>query len=124
MSTCTVRKGIFVIRECGSQATQTCSACSRPICAAHSQYSGTGMICVECKAVQDAQAGRATQDYGSPEWPYTYRQGFYNTAFFTPLILSGFLGSAFDQHDFRSFDRKASPQDYDDEDYKKGFVDS
>jgi len=48
MSNCRVRRGFFVLRDCGEPTAQICRGCQRTTCAKH--YDGAVNLCIECKS--------------------------------------------------------------------------
>ena len=69
---CGVRRGFFVLRDCGQVAPHVCHVCSRAICQEHARFEGTTLRCLECLAQdQEDTAEPETYDWG---WVYYYRQ--------------------------------------------------
>lgn len=53
MSRCAIRRGFFVLRDCGARPVGTCDACGRAACGEHAtEAPGGGVRCVECDAVR------------------------------------------------------------------------
>jgi hypothetical protein len=61
MSKCAVKRGFVALRDCGNQASDTCSVCARPVCQEHMKIQATNIFCVECYARQ-ASADAAAKD--------------------------------------------------------------
>jgi hypothetical protein len=143
MSACAVKRGFFVLRDCGQPAAVSCSLCARPICPEHlvrkggpalPGQPGQAVICVECFA-KNEQA-----DQGEDASPYRLRHRFYTSGLYGPIYDGdGDLGTYYDDYDFRSFDPPAGglggvaandlgnddgSDDAEDDDDRAGFADS
>ncbi len=97
---CRVRRGFFVLRDCGAASVATCGDCRRAHCEDH----GTGAAnrCVECAA--RAKEG-VPDDPSDPAWAASFRGRYYRGAHYNPIYFaSGDGGSTFDDYDARSFD--------------------
>lgn len=144
MSACAVKRGIITLRDCGNEATDTCSVCARPICRDHMKLRGTDIFCVECYArqqQQDAAAGAqqkgstsakapkakaATPQYDPEDdtWAYSYRHYYYSNFFYHPFYTGSYWNSYYDDYDVRSFSQ-GMPGDPDGDDTTAGgFYDS
>ena len=120
MSQCAVKRGIITLRDCGSEATDTCAKCSRPICQEHTKIRSTEVLCVECYArAEEEQTKQAEQSKGSGQpkkqpqpqqqdwsdrsWPYTYRHHYYSTYHYSPFYSGSYYDSYYNDYDYRSF---------------------
>ena len=50
---CACKRGFYTLRDCGRQATATCSMCSRRICDEHLAPRVDATVCAECAARQE-----------------------------------------------------------------------
>ena len=120
MKHCLIRRGFFVLRDCGVAAASTCSACHRPVCEEHMKSTGT---CVEChgKSVE-------VDDYHTDAWVHRYRHGYYRRSRYAPIYTGRHYGDGFySDYDMRSFDKRPDDADaYDDalDDDGGAFMDS
>ncbi|MBS1911771.1 MAG: hypothetical protein JST22_07280 [Bacteroidetes bacterium] len=146
MSKCAVKRGIVALRDCGNDATDTCTVCSRPICREHTRIRGTQVMCVECYArqeQQDAAAAGSRAGAGAPKaaakgakgtdydenawqddsWPYYYRHAWYTTSFYHPFYNGIYYDTYYDDYDLRAF-ADSTQRDLDDDSTAGGFYDS
>lgn len=122
MSQCAVKRGIITLRDCGADATDTCTSCSRGICREHMKIRHGSVLCVECyareeessqqentKAVkqQPSRQQEVDNDWNDPSWAYGYRHHYYTTSFYNPFYTSSYYDSYYDTYDVRSFDQTA-----------------
>ncbi len=105
MSACAIKRGFFVLRDCGQAAAVTCSMCSRPTCPEHTVRRGLPgqphqpVICVECSA-KNEQAGPDGEAS-----PYRRRHRFYTSGCYNPIYDGDQApGAYYDDYDFRGFD--------------------
>ncbi|HSE99143.1 MAG TPA: hypothetical protein VLD57_12820, partial [Blastocatellia bacterium] len=80
MNGCEVRRGFFVLRDCGEPAFNTCMECGRSMCAAHTSMS-EAMLCVECGArhhVNEENNGEEDAGWYDGQQTYAYRHNYYS----------------------------------------------
>lgn len=53
MANCQVKKGMFVLNECGNPAQAKCDVCGKTVCTKHAEKEEDQIICVECFAKQE-----------------------------------------------------------------------
>ena len=61
---CACKRGFYTLRDCGKQATTTCSLCSRRVCDEHLAPRVDSKVCVECAAKQEEQGTAQPQTAG------------------------------------------------------------
>jgi hypothetical protein len=140
MSQCAVKRGIITLRDCGAEASDTCTKCARPICQEHTKIRGTEVMCVECfarqveeESKQQAQGGKGAKppskpvaqgdEWDDPTWPYSYRHHYYSTYNYHPFYWGSYYDNYYDGYDLRSFSHR-SHDNYDNEDAVGGVYDS
>lgn len=109
MAKCLVKKGFFVLRDCGNKASQTCSSCERTFCRECSSPERP-QLCVECWARQQ-QAHLSHKEWDEAEaqqwhdsaWVYAYRNRFYHDDKYKPFYAGKYLDDYYDDYDLRSF---------------------
>jgi len=125
MSTCEIKTGMFVLQECGNEATTTCSGCGKAICRDHSHFNGPAVHCLEC--LGSGNTGKPgnnvsnkhnnnsytdTNDYFL--WYYATRHTFFaGHQTYTP----------FNSHDIKGFEQETN-QEFNDENDSGNFLDS
>ena len=62
MATCQVKKGMFVLNECGNIAHAKCSECGKNVCGKHAEQDGSQIICVECYAKKEFENSKNPQN--------------------------------------------------------------
>lgn len=109
MARCAVKRGFFVLRDCAELAPAVCTACSRPMCPAHTSLAGS--VCVECSARQEELSEddmrRRLDDvdwWADARAPYYYRHRYYSREHYRPVNL-GTLDDYYDDYDVRSFEK-------------------
>ena len=124
MSVCTVRRGFFVLRDCGAAATGMCATCARPVCQEHGVLVGAALHCVECRARENAPVN-------DPAWheratPFVHRQRFYSGGHYSPIYTGHHhhWHSSYDDYDVRSFDNDRVEYLGAGDDDDAGFLDS
>ena len=125
--TCAVKRGFFVLRDCGSSAASQCSICQRPICYQHMVTRGTTNFCVECNARQLSEEEKRArlQDPEDDVGFYAYRSGFYNRYGYSPFYSGLYYDSYYDEYDLRSFANAGDDSvGRDDDSGVAGFTDS
>lgn len=126
MARCQIKKGLFVVRECGGFAAHTCKECGKYTCSQHGTKEDDGIICGECYAKRDRErrkeegVHRYYDDYYFDNnlfytylWYDSYRYSFYNEYNYSP----------FDSSDYDSFDDSVM-EEFDDNTDEGGFFDS
>lgn len=112
MSKCAIKKGFFILRDCGVSTVVTCLACGRPICPVHTHTPEKKAApevftsCVECHAKQVTPHGQAAPPAVDPQddsWSYGYRDWFYRSSHYRPIGY-GRPSKFYDDYDIRSFD--------------------
>jgi hypothetical protein len=131
ISTCVVKRGFFVLRDCGKPAMNACSFCSRAVCQEHSLLRGQTPVCLDCNARQqqltdeekvDQMASDGTQNRSAL---YNYRHGYYSQGGYNPFYSGLYYDSYYDTYDTRAFKRRESDVTFTgDEDGGTGFLDS
>jgi hypothetical protein len=144
MSTCLAKRGIFTLRECGQDASDTCSACGKPLCQEHVVYLSAKVFCAQCQAKEpdflqkdDSQKPkRALQigpvpedepledDWRRPGWAMRWRDGYYRSTRYAPFRFGIWSGGYYDDYDLRSFDAIDDGPMQDGDDEAAGFSDS
>jgi hypothetical protein len=148
---CAVRRGFFVLRDCGEPPVGICSQCQRSVCLAHSAGAATGLIgsalagdsalraaadslvCLECQsrqiAMTDPTRRSSWRDTSGSDY-YSYRHGYYSTYGYNPIYTGSRQDDYYDDYDIRSFDQdsQAAPAEQDSSDVDSegpaDFVDS
>jgi hypothetical protein len=65
---CACKRGFFTLRDCGNEARNTCSLCSRRVCDEHLAPRVDAKVCVECAAKQEeGQAPGQQPPAGQPQ---------------------------------------------------------
>jgi hypothetical protein len=110
-SGCAVRRGFFVLRECGRTAIAVCSACARPVCAEHSAPLSAPPLCSECHARQQSTGDDTSTAWTDPAWPISYRHVYYREQNYHPVATAGGHDAYYDDYDVRSFDQEPSSEE-------------
>jgi hypothetical protein len=128
MADCAVKRGFFVLRDCGGPAANQCSACQRLVCIQHMVSRGPNILCLECNARQeqltDEERQERLQDPTDPSGVYAYRQGYYTRYGYRPFYSGFFYDDYYDDYDLRSFDQAPDEGVEGEEDSGAGFMDS
>jgi hypothetical protein len=140
MNACTAPRGIFSLRPCGADASDTCSACGKPLCQEHVLYRSAQVFCSKCGAQGSADEPTARENKGRPGapsgrtnatgtvgdqipewdrpgWADRYRTNYYASSSYHPVVF-------YDDYDRRSFDERADLGGDDTPDGSAGFGDS
>jgi len=80
---CQIKRGFFVLRDCGQVAPYICHVCSRAVCQEHARLEGTTLRCLECLARDHDTTAEEPETYDW-EWVYAYRQAYEADANVTP----------------------------------------
>ena len=128
---CIVKRGFFVLRDCGNSAINACSFCSRAVCQEHSFMRGQTLVCLDCNGRQqqlteeekfNQMTNDGTQYRGGL---YTYRHGYYNQGGYSPCYYGYYYDNYYDTYDTRAFARREADTDFDgDDDAGGSFLDS
>jgi hypothetical protein len=125
MSGCAIKRGFFILRDCGKPATAVCSVCNRSICQEHLMPDQMQPLCYDCYARQPNYSGAAPSD--QEQWQqrhsvYRYRHNFYNSYGYRPYYQGSYYDPYYndydpyyDDYDFHSFDHSGW-HDHDDRD--------
>ncbi len=134
MSTCQIKKGMFVLGDCENQAKGQCVECGKNVCSKHAEAEGTQIICVECFAkrefeqnsnsnhkkptITNTQMGFTRSNFMLDSlmyynWHSQMRHGFYNNQNYRP----------FDEKDYTGFE-EINQTEFDDSNDTGGFFDS
>ena len=115
MPKCAVKKGFFMLRDCGQTTARVCARCARFVCEAHSIDRDTTFLCQECLAKANDHEG---------DWVHDYRHRYYVRTRYSPYYSGHYYDHYYDDYDVRAFDRELSePVDTGDDD-SGGFMDS
>lgn len=85
---CQLKRGFFVLRPCRRRAAARCSECQRAICNRHGERVDQAIFCSDCYA-RRSDAFSGSDFYNRDSWRHGYRSGFYSSAVYTPIALSG-----------------------------------
>jgi hypothetical protein len=128
---CIVKRGFFVLRDCGKAAVSACSFCSRAVCQEHSYLRGQTPVCLDCNARQqqltdeekfNQMTGGETENRSAL---YTYRHGYYTQGGYNPFYSGLYYDSYYNTYDTRAFTRRESDVTFTgDDDSGTGFQDS
>ncbi len=116
MERCQVKKGIFVLKECGAMASVKCDDCGIYICGKHGKQNGPKIQCIECytKSLEEQNKNKRfhsrRNDYDIDSnymlWYYGTRSHFYRHSNY----------NAFDENDYNSFTDESDVEFGDDSD--------
>lgn len=106
MARCQVKRGFFVLRDCGNGAVAVCSLCNRAVCSEHITPGIAQITCVDCHARQ--------QQTDDPDDIYTYRHRYYTETHYAPIYSGGTYETYYDDYDVRSFDPPTDDDTLDD----------
>jgi len=127
MTSCRIKRGIFTLRECGNDATDTCTDCGSHICQEHTAYSAGQVRCPTCHRAQDSSAASpedGTPEWEKPGWAQGWRSRFYRDTGYHPFAGGGRLSGGFDETDRAGFKTISGRELEDEEDETAGFSDS
>ncbi len=122
---CQVKKGIFVLKECGEIAGIKCDSCGINICSKHGKQDGPKILCAECytklheKELNPAGRNKLYEQWEDSSstnymlWYFATRYSFYGSSHYSP----------FDSHDYNSFNNH-SQNDFTDDKDTGSFMDS
>ena len=103
---CQIKRGFFVLRDCGKPAVATCSVCGRSVCAEHQIKWLASAMCVDCNA-------RRSEADTEPEDIYTHRHWHYQHNDYPPIYGGSNYDSYYDDYDVRSFEPIPDEDGYD-----------
>ncbi|MFP4436753.1 MAG: hypothetical protein ACLFVO_05855 [Chloroflexaceae bacterium] len=109
---CQIKRGFFVLRDCGKHAVTTCSICGRSICAEHQAQRSAKVMCVDCYA-------RRYEIDAAPQDVYSYRHWHYQHNDYSPIYGGSNYDSYYDDYDVRSFEPVPDDDRYDE--FSAGF---
>ena len=94
--TCMTKTGLLFLRDCGSMALNTCSACGRPICRKHSIETESDVLCPECSAPKKNLRKEPSVNTSA------HRSDYYSRYDYMPY----YYGHThyYSDHDYRTFD--------------------
>lgn len=136
MATCQVKKGMFVLNECGNIAHAKCSDCGKNVCGKHAEQDGSQIVCVECYAKKEFQNSKEPWDgkTGRAKNAGDQRMGHDNLAMNSLFYYhwqSRMRYSFYDKHQHQPFDEKdytgfeeINQTEFDDANDTGGFFDS
>jgi len=132
MSRCSVRRGMFVLRDCGKPPVYTCVDCSRGMCEQHGSEFQGDVLCTDCRAKKEegvkngASAKKSRmRDDNYTMWPYYYRHNYYSNYHYSPFYSGHHRDRYYNDYDVRSFDQtKGDPTSVDDGDEGPDLMDS
>lgn len=136
MSTCQVKKGMFVLNECGNIAKAQCSECEKNVCGKHAEQDGSRIICVECYAKKEFENSKEPWDEntGKAKNAGVHSMGHGNLAMNSLFYYhwqSRMRHSFYDKHQHQPFDERdytgfeeINQTEFDDANDTGGFFDS
>ncbi|HEX7832897.1 MAG TPA: hypothetical protein VF787_24805 [Thermoanaerobaculia bacterium] len=114
--TCAATKGFLTLGDCGNPASSSCTACGRPMCAAHLSPGSGFSLCYGCAASESPQREEGAEGEYDETWAQGYRSSYYSSSGYTPAHRSGYTSddtSSFsDRHD-DGFDEDNEPGGFD-----------
>lgn len=100
---CQVKRGFFILRDCGEPAGHSCISCGRACCALHVRL-GASPICLECEhkgAAPEASSAAMAED---DAWTYLFRDTYYRSSGYHPLYRGSLSDPFYDAYDVRAFE--------------------
>ena len=92
MNSCQIKKGIFVLKECGEFAGVTCGECQKYVCAKHAKQDGAKLVCYECFAVTHQNEILGNRNINSTSsatesmlWYFATRHNFHASSSYHPF---------------------------------------
>ncbi len=122
MGGCAVKRGFFVLRDCGNPAINSCQMCNRPVCREHRYASQQYLVCVDCHARQQQTLEQERIDDFSgneertPNSLYNYRHRYYSHSHYAPFYTGIYYSNYYNSYDTRAFNRRERGGDFDTED--------
>ena len=111
---CAIKKGFFVLQDCGGIGTSQCGVCRRHVCNDHVVVEHGQKTCTECLAKEhnpNAQNNGLEHDTEQPGWRHKFRRGFYSRHHFSPFYMGVYHSNYYDNNDYRSFNQTAQASD-------------
>ena len=124
MSACAVRRGFFILRDCGEPSVYTCNECGRSMCAEHTIQEGGQTFCVECSTRHAGSAPDGAFAASLLAWPLLFRHYFYGSSNYNPIYRGNRLDNYYDMYDLRSFSKKRQGPLEDEDDQRTSIMDS
>ncbi|MEW6126395.1 MAG: hypothetical protein AB1757_04965 [Acidobacteriota bacterium] len=130
MTGCAIKRGFFVLRDCGNAAYQVCQYCSRSVCQEHLSMRGQILACLDCQARQQQMTEEdqtnliAGENAFGRSGIHSYRHNYYANQHYAPFYTGLYYSQYYDSYDTRAFDKRAAPEGFDDESLSMGFLDS
>ena len=127
---CAIKRGFFVLRDCGNTAFNACQYCSRLVCQEHSLMDGQMLICLDCRARQKQLTDEEQKEMIANESSFgrsglhTYRHSYYSSRNYAPFYTGIYYSQYYDTYDTRAFDKRATQEGFDDDTTSSGFLDS
>jgi len=119
MARCRVKRGFFVLSDCGRPADLSCSKCQRAACDEHLTQRDGQPLCHDCRAREEQS------DHYHDNWPHRYRHGYYSGHGYHALYYGSHRDSYYDDYEVRAFDKSAAQEGADfEEDPGGSFFDS
>jgi hypothetical protein len=122
MEGCAVKRGFFVLRDCGNPAMNTCQSCGRPVCREHRVASQQSLLCVDCHARQQQTLEQerldafSSNDARTESSLYAYRHSYYTHSHYAPFYTGLYYSNYYDTYDARAFNRRDRGGDFDADD--------
>ena len=120
MAKCRIKRGFFLLRDCGLAATRTCEACGRRACDEHSAVARGFDLCTDCHARQLQEE----PEVDAPGWSERLRDRYYRSTGYAPFYVAHHPDAYYDAYDVRAFDRDMLEAPEVDIDAEGGFFDS
>ena len=130
MMGCAIKRGFFVLRDCGNAAMNSCQYCSRPVCQEHGLMRGQLLVCLDCQARQQQLTDEEQKNMMANDGAFgrsglhTYRHNYYANRNYAPFYTGLYYSQYYDTYDARAFDKRATPEGFDDDTTSMGFLDS
>ena len=105
MPKCMVRKGFFVLSDCGEFAELICPSCSRPFCEEHA--GPTDGNCVECWSREQLanDEEKATEETDG-NFRYVWRERYLRDSKVRTFYTGKYMDHYYDDYDLQSFRNK------------------
>ncbi len=116
MSSCQMKKGIFVQRACNRPTTVQCTQCQTPVCNHHYKQSEQGTLCFSCYASQNQEGEVEAEEnvmVHHYHWWYWNTRSHYHSTYHDDYVTfdeSDYEG--FNTHDGDSYDRMDQDDDF------------
>lgn len=120
MAKCRIKRGFFLLRDCGLDATRQCRTCERRACNEHGVATGAAWTCTDCHARQ-LESEPEARDLA---WASRLRDQYYSSTGYSPIYIAHQYDSYYDGYDVRAFDADLLETPEVDFDADGGFFDS